>query len=392
LFCSFCLTIYLKKLNNSIETNLNLLCLLEKWNSMDTNLELLKNRIESIDPIQYGKTRNYISGDVTYLSPYISRGLISTKFVANYFLNKGYALNEMESFLQELAWRDYWQQMWIVRGGEIDKDLKQPQARADRWGIPKSIILHVTGVEAIDKAIEEFYNTGYLHNHLRMYIASLATNVGRCAWMEPAQWMYYHLLDADWASNALSWQWVCGAKSNKLYFANQENINKYCNTNQTKTFLDVSYEEIENIEIPDELSELETFQLKTKLPNTSFPTLQNGDTCFLYNFYNLDPLWRKDEEGVRILLLEPSVFEKYPVSEKSIQFCIDLAKENIQNIQIVVGEFEDLQRVPEVKFMFKEHPLNTYVGTQDEREWISSVKGEYPSFFAFWKKVKKELQ
>jgi len=358
----------------------------------EISYRVVLERLELIDPIRYGKTRNYINGDVTYLSPYISRGLISTKFVANYFLNKGYALNEMESFLQELAWRDYWQQMWIVRVGEIDKDLKQPQARADRWGIPKSIVLHDTGVEAIDKAIEEFYNTGYLHNHVRMYIASLATNVGRCAWMEPAKWMYYHLLDADWASNALSWQWVCGAKSNKLYFANQENINKYCNTNQTKTFLDVSYEEIENIGIPEELSELETFQLKTKLPITSFPTIQNGDTCFLYNFYNLDPLWRKDEEGVRILLLEPSVFEKYPVSEKSIQFCIDLAKENIPNIQIVVGEFEDLQRVPEVKFIFKEHPLNNYKGVQDEREWMSSVKGEFGSFFSFWKKVKKELQ
>ena len=222
-----------------------------------------------------------------------------------------------------------------------------------------------------------------------MYIASCATNLGRCAWIQPAQWMYYHLLDADWASNALSWQWVCGAKSNKLYFANQENINKYCDTNQTKTFLDVSYEEIETIGIPKELIELETFQLKTKLPKTFFPTIQNGDTCFIYNFYNLDPMWRKEEEGARILLLEPSVFDKYPVSEKSIQFCIDLAKENIPNIQIFVGEFSDLQRIPDVKFIFKEHPLNSYHGIQDEREWISSVKGDFPSFFAFWKKVKK---
>ena len=227
---------------------------------------------------------------------------------------------------------------------------------------------------------------------MRMYIASCATNLGRCAWIQPAQWMYYHLLDADWASNALSWQWVCGAKSNKLYFANQENINRYCNTNQSNTFLDVSYEEIETLGIPDELRELETFQLKTELPKTSFPDLQNGETCFIYNFYNLDPQWRKEEEGIRVLLLEPSVFEKYPVSEKSVQFCIDLAKENIPNIQIYVGEFADLQRVADVKFIFKEHPLNKYEGIQDERDWISNVKGEYSSFFSFWRKVKKEIQ
>jgi deoxyribodipyrimidine photo-lyase len=312
--------------------------------------------------------------------------------VALYFLNKGYSPNDMESFLQELAWRDYWQQIWIVRGNEINKDLRQPQARADRSGIPKSIVNHETGIEAIDNAIKEFYSMGYLHNHVRMYVASLATNVGRCAWIDPAKWMYYYLLDGDWASNALSWQWVCGARSNKLYFANQENVNKYCNSNQTRTFLDVSYEEIETLEIPDKLKDLETSQLKTELPSTSFPTLQKGQTCFIYNFYNLDPIWRKDDEGIRVLLLEPSVFEKYPVSEKSIQFCIDLAIENIPNIQIFVGEFSDLQSIPDVKFIFKEHPLNTYNGIQDERDWISNVKGEYSSFFSFWKKVKKELQ
>jgi deoxyribodipyrimidine photo-lyase len=154
----------------------------------------------------------------------------------------------------------------------------------------------------------------------------------------------------------------------------------------------VSYEEIETIGIPDELSELEPFQMKTKLPKTFFPVLKEGETCFIYNFYNLDPMWRKEEEGARILLLEPSVFDNYPVSEKSIQFCIDLAKENIPNIQIFVGEFSELQSIPRLNFVFKEHPLNNYQGVQDERDWISSVKGDFPSFFAFWKEVKKELQ
>ncbi len=352
----------------------------------------LSERIEKIDPIEYGKSRNYLSGAVTYLAPYISRGVISAKQVFDSVLKRGYDVDEIESFLKELAWRDYWQQIWVVRGADINSDFRNSQPRSERSGVPINIINGQTGIEAIDKGIAEFYKTGYLHNHMRMYIASCATNLGRCAWIQPAQWMYYHLLDADWASNALSWQWVCGAKSNKLYFANQENINKYCNTNQTNTFLDVSYEEIEALGIPDELSDLETFQLKTKLPNTSFPVIQNGEICFIYNFYNLDPQWRKDEEGARILLLEPSVFEKYPVSEKSIQFCIDLAIANIPNIQIFVGEFPDLQSVADVNFIFKEHPLNNYEGMQDERDWISSVQGEYPSFFAFWKKVKKELR
>ena len=51
--------------------------------------------------------------------------------------------------------------------------------------------------------------------------------------------MYYHLLDGDWASNALSWQWVAGSNANKKYYANQDNINKYFNSSQKQTFLDV---------------------------------------------------------------------------------------------------------------------------------------------------------
>ena len=154
----------------------------------------------------------------------------------------------------------------------------------------------------------------------------------------------------------------------------------------------MSYDEIESIGVPHELQDIERFKLKTILPQTITPIVHKGEPCFIYNFYNLDPLWRKDEAGARILLLEPSVFERYPVSEKSIQFCLDLAKENIPNIQIHVGEFSELKRTTNAQFIYKEHPLNKYEGIQDERDWMSNVKGEYNSFFAFWKKVKKELQ
>ena len=68
--------------------------------------------------------------------------------------------------------------------------------------------------------------------------------------------MYYYLLDADWASNSLSWQWVAGSNSNKKYFANQQNINKYCFTNQTDTFLDVDYAEFQKFEIPEVLKQI----------------------------------------------------------------------------------------------------------------------------------------
>lgn len=348
-------------------------------------------RVRQVDPIKYGQTRNFRDGAITHLSPYISRGVISTKQVLESVLSAGHVPHSIEKFIQELAWRDYWQQCWISKGHLIDDDLRQKQPRAERMGIPLSISNHQTGIETIDNGIAEFYEDGFLHNHLRMYIASLACNLARCHWKMPAQWMYYHLLDADWASNALSWQWVSGANSNKLYFANQENINKYFYSNQRNSFLDIGYDEIDKIGIPETLLSLESPVLKTTLPDTDIPIINPELPTLIYNFYNLDSEWRRETKANRILLLEPSIFEKYPVSSKSLDFCIALAKQNIPDIQVWVSEFSHLKSIVPGKIYFKEHPLNNYDGYKDERDWLCSVKGDYPSFFAFWKKVKKNL-
>lgn len=348
-------------------------------------------RVAQVDPVRYASTRNFIDGAVTYLSPYISRGVLSTKQVLDVVLAAGYSPDKIEKFIQELAWRDYWQQVWVSKKSGINQDLKHPQKLASRDGIPINIINHQSGIKAIDSGIEDFYKTGYMHNHVRMYVASMVCNVAQCHWKLPAQWMYYHLLDADWASNALSWQWVCGANSQKLYYANQENINHYCHTNQAGTFLDIPYEAFENLDIPEALATVTLADLRTPLPKTSVPALSPSLPTLVYNFYNLDPQWRSDLQANRILLLEPSVFESYPVSQKSIDFCLALAKANIPDIKIWVAEFSEVQSKVQGPIYFKEHPLNRYVGVEDSRTWMCNVKGEFPSFFAFWKKYKKQL-
>jgi deoxyribodipyrimidine photo-lyase len=225
-----------------------------------------------------------------------------------------------------------------------------------------------------------------------MYIASIACNVAQNHWKSPAQWMYYHLLDADWASNALSWQWVAGTNSNKKYYANQENINKFCHSNQTGTFLDVSYDDFENLPIPEVLLASEILALTTPLPEQKPIEINTALPALIYNFYNLDPIWKKELSANRILLLEPSHFKQYPVSQKTIDFIIDLSK-NIENMQLYVGEFNELTTAYKFgSIYYKEHPLNKhYKGIEDKRDWIFSVRGYYPSFFAFWKKCKKEI-
>lgn len=347
-------------------------------------------RIHKINPIKYGSTRNYIDGAVTYLSPYISRGVISTKQVLSAVIARGYDPNDMEKFIQELAWRDYWQQIWIAKGSAINSDLKHQQSPISNTGIANAITDASTGIDAIDQAIQSFYKSGYLHNHIRMYLAALACNMAHSHWKAPAQWMYYYLLDADWASNALSWQWVAGANSNKKYIANQDNINKYCYSDQKNTFLDVSYETLAAMEIPKELAETKPFQLKTHLPKKESIVINEELPTLIYNFYNLDPEWKSDAEVNRVLLLEPSHFKEYPISKHSVDFMLRLS-ENITNVQVYVGEFSELVQAYELRdIYYKEHPLNLhYKGIEEARDWMFDVKGYYPSFFTFWKKCKK---
>ena len=350
------------------------------------------DRINSIEPVRYGRSRNFIDGGVTRLSPYISRGVISTKQVLHHTLKRGFRPSQIEKFIQELAWRDYWQQIWVHKREAIDQDIKHIQSPVANHGIPVPLMNADTGIEAIDQAVEELYETGYMHNHVRMYTAAIACNMAHSHWRVPARWMYYHLFDGDWASNALSWQWVAGSNANKKYVANQDNVNKYCHTDQRNTFLDVPYEAFNDWTIPEVLEETTVPELEVELPESGELKIDPGKPTYLYNYYNLDPEWDVDVNANRIMLLEPSVFKRYPVSKNCIDFALALSS-NIPGIQVYVGEFETLAEIAEdSELHFKEHPLNNYRGIEHPRDWMFSVIGDFRSFFAFWKKCKKELR
>ena len=356
-----------------------------------TNYINIVKLIDNIDPIKYGKTRNYKDGAVTQLSPYISRGVISTRQIATYVLGKGYQPNEILVFLKELAWRDYFQQTWIHLKHKINEDIKQMQQPVHNYEISENIILANTGITAVDASIKDLYETGYMHNHMRMYVASICCNIAKSHWKNPAQWMYYHLLDADWASNALSWQWVAGSFSSKKYFAKKDNINKYFNTNQSNSFLDKDYQYLPQIDIPIQLKKIILFKPNTNLPSNYAINLNIQLPVYVYNFYNVDPEWNKHSKANRVLLLEPSFFNQYPVSSHTIQFILELSK-NIPNIKVFVGEFgELLNQYPNSEFHYKEHPTNThYTGIEHNRDWMfEEVKGYFPSFFNYWKKCEK---
>ena len=366
--------------------------------AIDYNLILEK--VQHINPVPYAKTRNFINGAVTYLSPYISRGLISTKQVQEAVLKKGYKPYQMQKFLQELAWRDYYQQVWQAKNDLIWQDLKQPQTDTLHHQMVTAIENAATGITTIDEQVKKLYATGYMHNHTRMYVASIACNIAKAHWLQPSKWLYYHLLDGDIASNNCSWQWVAGAFATKKYYCNQENINRYTHSNQQHTFLDKPYVEIVAMPVPDALNPTNAIQLQTTLPISVLPAIDITKPTLIYNAYNIDPLWRKKENVNRVLLLEPSHFNKYPVSEKVISFIINLSK-NIAGLQVYCGEVSALQSLYEncklatsEAFIAKEHPaFSYYPGIKDSRDWMyPQVTGYYPSFFSFWKQCEKYLK
>ena len=361
-----------------------------------TDYKSILERLHNIDPVAYGRTRNFIDGAVTYLSPYISRGVISLAQVKEVALQKG-GVQKTYKFLQELAWRAYWQSVWRNIGDTIFTDIKHPQPDFTHEQMPDAIVNATTGINAIDEQIFSLYDTGYLHNHLRMYVASITCNIAQSHWLHPAQWLYYHLLDGDLASNHLSWQWVAGSFSTKKYYCNQENIDRYTHTEQRNTFLDLPYPELVNAPVPEVLKSLTALDLKTKLPVSSKPILTKGSTVLVYNSYNLDPLWHQHETADRILLLEPTHFAKFPVSEKVLDFILKLS-ENIKDIQIFCGEFSDLQQLAADnncgEITFKSHPSSAhYAGTEEPYEHLfPEVTKSYASFFSYWKNCEKILK
>lgn len=386
---------------------------------MSSLIEILNKRIDSIDPIAYGKYRNFVDGPVTQLSPYISRGVISTRYVLESLKAKGYTWNQLERLAQQLSWRDYFQRVYQHNQHLATQNVKNNPEHFVSNDLPLVISQGNTGIQAIDQGIQSLLTDGMMHNHMRMYVAMLTTNIAKTHWKSGADWMYYHLLDADIASNYLSWQWVCGAFSSKQYFANQENINRYTKSYQRNTFLDCEYEEFPEMNVPevfinrkslvsgDDNSEQSVYPLH----QLKFEDLNNGlDLNYwiqklknltkehvlpVYTIYNLDVQWYNLVDLPKVLLLDSDLLKKHPMSEKTLEFILNLRRE-FSNMVCFYGTWEELQHWingihPNVKCVFKEHPNNLhYRGKMEERDWIApQITKFFPSFFGYWKAYEK---
>jgi len=194
---------------------------------------------------EYARTRNHLDGAVTALSPYVTHGLLPADELFDLWQRRR-GLTLADKLLGELAWREFYHHVWHHRGDAILDDLG-PGLPGIAYApeLPRDIRQAATGVPVIDASVRRLYDTGYLHNHQRMWLASYAVHVRKVYWRAGADWMYGHLLDGDLAANHLSWQWVAGTFSAKPYLFNADNVARYApHLASPATAIDRSYAEL----------------------------------------------------------------------------------------------------------------------------------------------------
>ena len=207
-------------------------------------------RIAAVRPSDYARSRNALGGAVSGLSPYITHGLVSLREVLA-GVTARQPLDVQHKFVYELGWREYFRHVWQFRGEAIFSSLHEGLLPDDCYApvLPPDIREAATGVPVIDQAVRTLYDSGYLHNHARMWLASYVVHLRKVHWRVAADWLYGHLLDGDLASNHLSWQWVAGTGSSKPYLFNADNVARYAPSawHSAGSVVDQSYEALDQI-------------------------------------------------------------------------------------------------------------------------------------------------
>lgn len=188
---------------------------------------------------QYRAKRNHDFGpqqhtSVSQLSPYIRHRVISETEVLRAVLQH-HTYSAAEKFIQEVYWRTYWKgwlehrpAVWIRYLDAVARAYTALEANADVKQAYLNAIGGQTGIETFDAWAQELVTTGYLHNHARMWFASMWIFTLQLPWELGADFFLRHLLDGDPASNTLSWRWVAGLHTKgKTYLATANNIEKY---------------------------------------------------------------------------------------------------------------------------------------------------------------------
>lgn len=185
----------------------------------------------------YARLRNFdLAGHphVSGLSPYLRHRVISEDEVLRAVLAR-HSAAAAEKFIQEVYWRTYWKgwlerrpSVWTMYQADVARGLDRLAVEGGLRAEWEAACCGETGIACFDAWAQEIATTGYLHNHARMWFASIWIFTLRLPWALGADFFLRHLLDGDAASNTLGWRWVAGLQTaGKTYLAREDNIAKY---------------------------------------------------------------------------------------------------------------------------------------------------------------------
>ena len=274
---------------------------------------------------EYTKLRNFDFGpdnrsNTSCLSPYITHGTINELEIINKSLNK-FSFSKNEKFIQEVLWRVYWKgwlelrpNVWsdyLIELDKIKNDFKENQNYLNA-------LEGKTNIECFNYWVNELKENNYLHNHTRMWFASIWIFTLELPWQLGAEFFMQHLFDGDAASNTLGWRWVAGVQTQgKHYLASEWNIKKFTNNR----FQDIKLSENANPIFNNKIYSInkENFSNSDILENKNLVIFENNMT---YEFSDF-----KDHKFKKIFLISNETNRKIKLSEKVLKFKTNLLKD-----------------------------------------------------------------
>ncbi|MDA9076738.1 DNA photolyase [Candidatus Pelagibacter sp.] len=287
-------------------------------------VDQLNNFIEQ-NLTDYSKLRNFDFGpnnrsNISCLSPYITHGTINELEVIDKSLKK-FSFAKNEKFIQEVLWRVYWKgwlelrpNVWsdyLVELGEVKDKFKNNQSYLDA-------IEGKTIVDCFNQWVIELKENNYLHNHTRMWFASIWIFTLKLPWQLGAEFFMQHLFDGDAASNTLGWRWVAGVQTQgKHYLASEWNINKFTNNRFKNIKLNENAKPISNDKI-------------YSVTNKSFENFEISEDKILLIFENnmtFEFSDFKEHKFKKILLVSNDTNRIIKLSEKVLKFKANLLED-----------------------------------------------------------------
>ena len=321
-----------------------------------TRIEAKKNLTYFIEEklVNYSKLRNFkidIDDKTTTsnLSPYITHGILSENEVIRESLKKHSYLTS-EKFIQEILWRIYWRG-WLELRPQVWKNyLKNLKKLKDEFKDNKKYIQVTEGnsnIECFNDWVKELKESNYLHNHARMWFASIWIFTFNLPWELGAAFFMKYLYDGDTASNTLSWRWVAGIQTKgKHYLAKEWNIRKFTNEKYKKIEINENALPIkENIEYSIINKELKNQKIEG---NKKLLIFENN--LFFENSEYNDKIFEK-------IIIVKNDNRKNSLCKKVINFKNDLINDqlnrlNKKSISCDIINIDDIKKIKEDFYIF----------------------------------------